>query len=163
MKRTWKPTVAGILCIIAGAIGLIPIIEVALDVAREGVGWWVLIFALPAIVPIVPIVGGINALRRKRWGLAVAGSILSLIGFGILALLATLAILLSPILVSDAPDTTLAGLDLGIPLVLLIFAVLGVLPTALLIMGKREFDQAREFDKAIELNPDGGDAYSADR
>jgi hypothetical protein len=35
---------------------------------------------------IVALVGGINALKRKRWGLALAGSILSLPG--VMAILA---------------------------------------------------------------------------
>jgi hypothetical protein len=116
MERTWKPTTAGILSIIGGAIGIIGGIVGALlagGMARLGVFGWnqlgpglesvpqfsdfldiagVLIVAgiITAIVlGIIAIVGGIHALRRQKWGLALAGSICALLGpSSILGLLA---------------------------------------------------------------------------
>ena len=93
MERTWKPTTAGILCIIAGAIGVITGIIVAaisgiiatfLGIALTGV------FGVPPLIlGIIAIIGGIYALRRRVWGLALAGSICALIGPGtILGILA---------------------------------------------------------------------------
>jgi hypothetical protein len=94
MERTWKPTTAGILSIIAGAIGVI----IGIVVAAVGViGWffampWFSAIAAPIIVVgIIAIVGGIYALRREVWGLALVGSICALIGpwfvLGVLAII----------------------------------------------------------------------------
>ena len=84
MEKTWKPTTAGILCIIAGIIVAVPGIVVLASTEMLGA---------PSIVPaIIAIIGGIYALKRKRWGLALAGSIFALFGpagflviFGLLA------------------------------------------------------------------------------
>jgi hypothetical protein len=48
-----------------------------------------MVMSIMAIIALFPIVGGIYALRRKKWWLALAGSIVSLIFFvlGILALI----------------------------------------------------------------------------
>lgn len=63
--------------------------------AFSGIGWffgigWLSAIGAPLIVfGIVAIVGGIYALRREVWGLALAGSICALIGpWGILGVLA---------------------------------------------------------------------------
>jgi len=82
-EETWKPTAAGILCIIAGAIGVITGIVVAvvggIIGAFFGAPWGV--FGVPTIIlGIIAIVGGIYALRRRLWGLALAGSICALLG-----------------------------------------------------------------------------------
>ena len=92
MERTWKPTVGGILAIIGGAIGTI----FGLVIATVGsIGWffgvpWVSAIGAPSIIlGIIAIVGGSYALRRRVWGLALAGSICALIGpWGLLGLLA---------------------------------------------------------------------------
>ena len=92
MERTWKPTVGGILAIIGGAIGTISGIVVA---AVGSIGWflgmpWFSAIGAPLIIlGVVAIVGGIYALKRKIWGLALAGSICALVGpLGLLGLLA---------------------------------------------------------------------------
>jgi hypothetical protein len=93
--KTWKPTAAGILCIIAGAIGVITGIVVATVGSIWGaflffffgVGWLGAIGAPLIILGIIAIVGGIYALKRRIWGLALAGSICAIIG-GILGILA---------------------------------------------------------------------------
>ena len=82
MERTWKPTTAGILSIVAGTIGFIGgIVVVAVG---EAVGALAGFFGLGAIgapliaIGIVAIVGGVFALRRRLWGLALAGAICAL-------------------------------------------------------------------------------------
>ncbi|MFC2041566.1 hypothetical protein ACFLTY_04535 [Chloroflexota bacterium] len=91
MEKTRKPTVAGILDIIS-----------AVFVLGQGFGcllqWHLLearvAFAVIVIAGLLAIIGGIYTLRRKIWGLALAGSIcatLSLYTFylGIIAIIFT--------------------------------------------------------------------------
>ena len=95
MEKTWKPTVAGILAIIAGVLGVIIGVLFAAGVGVLGgifgMGWLSIIFAPLIIFGIIAIVGGIYALQRRIWGLALAGSICALIGpwflLGILAII----------------------------------------------------------------------------
>jgi membrane protease YdiL (CAAX protease family) len=100
MERTWKPIAAGILCIIAGVpivvIGGILVATIVGGLIRPSPdqGYAVLLSILfgPPLIIVGPIaiVGGICALRRKNWGLALAGSICALpAGFllGILAII----------------------------------------------------------------------------
>jgi hypothetical protein len=85
MERTWRPRVAGILCIIAGAIGVVAgiwLVLLALVLTSEPGGGVELSDApiirfgiLGIIAIIIAIVGGVYALRRRIWGLALAGSI----------------------------------------------------------------------------------------
>jgi hypothetical protein len=84
--KTWKTRTAGILAIVAGALGLAQFITVAVVEIRY---WdWSglvnllrtsgIVTATVAIVittGIVAIVGGVFALKRKKWRLALAGSI----------------------------------------------------------------------------------------
>ncbi len=110
MERTWKPTAAGILSIIAGIVGAITglavvviiflagtSLEFLLKIASEpnqeipAVVWFeagILIVIL--VIAVLAIVGGVYALRRRIWGLALAGSICALVPFvipGILAII----------------------------------------------------------------------------
>lgn len=94
IKKTWNPTVAGVLNIVSGVFGIIAsifiiivlsigfgVLKWALDMPRietlpaflPGLVWTITI--LLAIVSILALVGGIFALQRKRWGWALAGSI----------------------------------------------------------------------------------------
>lgn len=69
--QTWKPTAAGTLTVAAGAIGLI---VGSVLVTRPPL----FVVGLPAIViSIVALAGGVCALTRRAWGLALAGSICS--------------------------------------------------------------------------------------
>ena len=106
MEKTWKPTTAGILSIIAGVpatIGGIVIAVVGGSVVALGAILWAEIIpgietipGMPVIlgtvaiilgvltIPlialgIVAILGGIYALKRRKWYLALAGAICSLI------------------------------------------------------------------------------------
>jgi hypothetical protein len=101
MEKTWKPTTAGVLCIIAGAIGVVTGIVVAVVGSIGGIfiglgwlfglGWLGAIGAVLIVLGIIAIVGGSCALRRRVWGLALAGSICALLGpwaiLGILAII----------------------------------------------------------------------------
>jgi hypothetical protein len=90
MQKTWMPMTAGILDIIAGGFGLIAglVLLIIGAVGSNFMAYYVpqippatlvvifLCIAVPLIiVAILAIVGGIYALRRKIWGLALAGSI----------------------------------------------------------------------------------------
>lgn len=84
MEKTWKPTTAGILCIIAGAIELLFGIGLAVGLGLlgslggvvPGLPGILAVVGIPWIIlGIVAVVGGIYALRRGNWGLALAGSI----------------------------------------------------------------------------------------
>jgi hypothetical protein len=92
--NTWKATTAGILEIVAGALHLVS--GVATVMLGGAVAGGLNIAGLPRIAPIVPLpliggigipliilgiialIGGISALQRKRWGLALAGGICAL-------------------------------------------------------------------------------------
>ena len=115
MERTWKPTAAGILSIIAGTIiavgGLIVVsliwlggafLEFFLKIASEPnqeipavASFEAGILIVVLIIATLAIVGGIYALRRRIWGLARAGSICALVGFVIPGILAIIFVSLS--------------------------------------------------------------------
>ena len=97
MEQTWKPTTAGILNIISGAIGLVfgilcGVLGISITmipgIPAEVIGILGGI-AIPLIIlGIIAIVGGVYALKRSKWGLALAGSICSLFCLWILGILA---------------------------------------------------------------------------
>jgi len=98
METTWMPKVAGILDIVAGSLGLFFSLMMALWFAAFSfflpmgtaefndvpmsfmaifmIPWAIFMFA----AGILAIVGGIYTLRRKKWGLALAGSIAAFFG-----------------------------------------------------------------------------------
>jgi len=84
MERTWKPTAAGVLSITGGAINVIWGIGFTLIGGLAGgffgIGWLGALGTPAIILGIIAIVGGIFALRRRTWGLALVGSICALIG-----------------------------------------------------------------------------------
>ncbi|MCJ7670387.1 MAG: hypothetical protein MUO61_07755 [Dehalococcoidia bacterium] len=134
MERTWMPTTAGILCIIAGAISVI-----------SGI-----VFAPLIIVGIIAIVGGIYALRRRIWGLALAGSSFTPFGFVILGILGILALFGAYCdqperMPFDATSAEALAIILSEPFFIgvivgsTIVGVLGILAIIFVIMGKREF------------------------
>ena len=116
MEKTWKPTTAGILNIIVGAIstlsaigiiialtavntltflsGLVPSEELPF-VAPLVSTILVVILILNVIEAVFPILGGVYALQRRKWGWALAGSIISIIGLFPLGLLATIFVSLA--------------------------------------------------------------------
>ena len=90
VQMTWKPVAAGVLMIISGALG---IANGARAVAGPFPSWfdWVPGFGQsdPGLIAagVVAIVGGVFALQRKLWPLALAGSILSFPCMGLFGLL----------------------------------------------------------------------------
>jgi len=100
MKLTWKPIMAGILDIVAGAIGMVggiyfvvltslfrsmhEILRMDPTVIEQTEQLISRLFAIPFVlvfVGIVSIIGGVYALQRRIWGLALAGAICSCIVF----------------------------------------------------------------------------------
>jgi hypothetical protein len=89
MEKTWKPTVAGILIIVSGVTGLIAVFGLIIAIIVTGgfniseteqIPTFVPVLltgiAIPlAVVSILSLVGGIYAVQRKKWRLALAGSI----------------------------------------------------------------------------------------
>jgi hypothetical protein len=75
MEKTWKATVAGILEIIAG-VGMI--------IGGIILSHIVILFVIFITAGAISIIGGICALIRRVWGLALAGAIFSIFGFVIL-------------------------------------------------------------------------------
>jgi len=110
--RTWKATMAGILNIVAGglnglgALGLIIVIFAFGSLSpmiMEFLPPENAPFITPLIFPILvatlvltiaatvfPIIGGVYALQRRRWGWALAGSIVAIFRSSILGILATI-------------------------------------------------------------------------
>jgi hypothetical protein len=85
-KKTWKPMTAGILSIIGGAVELFFGISFSSLSGLLGslsgvpeVGVILGALGIPLIIlGVVAIVGGIFSIRRRLWGLALAGAICSL-------------------------------------------------------------------------------------
>ncbi|MFC1931929.1 hypothetical protein ACFLXJ_07025 [Chloroflexota bacterium] len=100
MKTTWKPVVAGILNIIVGIVNLVGVFLIVIlfvaigsgllslsafinliPIWLSGIAQGVLIITgiLIAIFSALPLIGGIYAVQRKNWGLALAGSIVAIL------------------------------------------------------------------------------------
>jgi hypothetical protein len=95
MEETWRPTAAGILTIIAGvALLIIGLVIVGFGALIPfGFMLWFggllgMVGAPFIILGIIAIVGGIYALKRRIWGLALVGSICALPAGFLLGLLA---------------------------------------------------------------------------
>ncbi len=118
VQKTWKPMVAGILNIVSGSlrilssiavfIGIMLFIPVATSIGPgpvpdmprwivPGVLASILIIGvvLLLVVGILSIIGGIYALQRKKWGLALAGSIAAIFGSSVMGILATIFIVMA--------------------------------------------------------------------
>jgi len=94
-QKTALPMTAGILSIVAGALGLISGISTVALAATRATD---ILFAfglagIPSIVfGVVAIVGGYFALQRRTWGMALVGAIFALLstwGLGVLAIIFT--------------------------------------------------------------------------
>ena len=100
MKLTWKPIMAGILDVVSGAIGMVGgiyfvILSAVFRTIHEFIGMDPVIiqqteqiisklFAVPFVlvfIGIISIIGGVYALQRRIWPLALAGAISSCIVF----------------------------------------------------------------------------------
>jgi hypothetical protein len=116
VAKTWEPTVAGILIILDGSfsfllslglfIGAIVLWTIPSwaginesDFAPLAAGTVAAVVAIISMVvlalAILELVGGISALQRKRWGLALAGSIAAALPGNILGILAIIFLAMS--------------------------------------------------------------------
>jgi hypothetical protein len=85
-NRTWKPTTAGILSIVAGGVGVVwgiafavgGSLSVGAPLGLPGMHNFLIVTVALGLLGATAIVGGIYALQRRNWGLALAGSICSL-------------------------------------------------------------------------------------
>jgi hypothetical protein len=119
--RTWKATTAGILNIVSGSfnglLAIMIVIAVILYFAAGGLAAMIMDmippadvpFVMPLIVPMMagalvvsvaaavfPIMGGVYALQRRKWGWALAGSIIAIFSrLSLLGLLATIFVALA--------------------------------------------------------------------
>ena len=101
MEKTWKPITAGILSIISGVVALLVGIgdlvkgelarRIVFHIGGETIG------VLLIVLGIIAIIGGIFAIRRHVWGLALAGAICALfpLHVAILGILAIIFVALS--------------------------------------------------------------------
>ena len=101
VQKTWRPTTAGILNIISGALSAFSVIAFIIVLTATSTWQFFMEFIPPAEFPFIapllsailiiclvfsiietvfPIVGGVFALQRRKWGWALAGSIISIIG-----------------------------------------------------------------------------------
>lgn len=100
VKRTWKPTTVGILNIVSGALRALTAIGIIIAMIAIGninIMRYLPPSDAPFIVPLIgtilivalvvslleavfPIIGGIYAIQRKKWGWALAGSIVAILG-----------------------------------------------------------------------------------
>ena len=130
VKKTWKPTVAGILDIVAGLfrafVGFL-LISVFMScppspgLLTGGIGSW-LAAVCYMVVGVLAITGGIYALRRKQWGRALIGSIC-----------AALSILAIPVVVNTL-NWSLYG-SIFAP-----FDVLAIIAIVLTVLSRGEFE-----------------------
>ena len=100
VKKTWMPTTAGILNIITGALSALTAIGIIIALFAVGT-INIMPFLPPAEAPFVApligtilivvlvlsiaravftIIGGVFALQRRKWGWALAGSIIAILG-----------------------------------------------------------------------------------
>ena len=120
LQRTWKPTAAGILDILSAVISLWFLLALSL----EGAVFWAifpksmfglnnpstvyLIIAIPLLCTnILALIGGVYALKRRKWRLALAGSITAIFSW-------------TPLVLATTPALVLGIVPLGIFVVILI-------------------------------------------
>jgi hypothetical protein len=116
MKTTWKPVVAGILDIIVGVLNLLGTFFILIVLVAIGSGalalsafvnlipMWlsgiaqgllIITALLLAIFSVLPLIGGIYAVQRKNWGLALAGSIVAILSSALIGIVSTVLIALA--------------------------------------------------------------------
>jgi len=110
--RTWKATTAGVLNIVAGGLNGLGALGIIIAISAFGRLSPIIMDFLPpeqasSITPIIipilvaslvlniagtvfPIIGGVYALQRRKWGWALAGSIIAIFRSSILGILATI-------------------------------------------------------------------------
>lgn len=110
-QKTAMPTVAGIFSIVLGAfqaVGFLGLVVAGLFVAiadRRGYYYvpaelptrsgFVVLAIIMLILAVISIIGGIFALQRRNWGLALAGAITSFLPFDLLGIVPIVLVALS--------------------------------------------------------------------
>ena len=104
-KRTPLPIIAGILAIVSAGFKLLLLIGALVASIFASAPASSFPISTVALVPIVMVpllaiaflalTGGIFALQRKRWSLALAGSIVAILPFSLLGIAATILVVVS--------------------------------------------------------------------
>ena len=84
MQTRWKPTAAGVLAIIGGALNILVALAISLFVpvaapfryAFMSIGAIALLWLAAGVMALI---GGIFALQRRHWGLSLAGAVCALV------------------------------------------------------------------------------------
>jgi hypothetical protein len=111
MRKTVMPATAGTLSILAGAANMLVafLLFIGMLVIQGAIGFVAIPFWVPVNVPVVlfllsipfiaagalALVGGIYAVQRKKWGLALAGSVAAFFPCGIFGLVSVILLVLS--------------------------------------------------------------------
>jgi hypothetical protein len=116
MEATWKPIIAGILDIIIGVInlfgmfvvigllaafggGLLSIVRIAemMPIWLSGMvhGILIIMAIMLAVLSSLPLIGGIYALQRKAWSMALVGSAVAIVSMPPLGIVSTVLVSLS--------------------------------------------------------------------
>jgi hypothetical protein len=109
MEKTWKPKVGGILTIICGSFYIVIVLTFVVisiitgaieqsNIDPEGYKTTMIltiVLFVVTIMGIAAIIGGIFALRRKVWKMALAGAILSIVSSWIMGIIAVAFIAIS--------------------------------------------------------------------
>ena len=121
MKRTALPIVAGVINIIIGSINSLGIIGVGIAIAviwsQSWVDWtaltvlWI-VFAALFLFGLPSLIGGIYAVQRKNWAIALIGSIASFLTWSVIGLIPLILVILS----KDEFGTSISETSQQIPL-----------------------------------------------
>jgi len=85
MQKTWKATVGGILAIVGGTFNIVAALGFSLMAPfKVALLYTGAITAVLLATGIVALLGGISAVQRRRWGLALAGAICACLPFSTL-------------------------------------------------------------------------------
>ena len=100
-RKTAMPVIAGILVLVSEGLKLLALMGVLLLAAipasysRMASLLLPLLLAPLLVVTVLAVIGGIFSLLRKRWGWALAGSIVSILPFSLFGIAATILVALS--------------------------------------------------------------------
>ena len=103
MKRTALPIIAGVINIIIGSINLLGVIGVGIAIAivwstapeRTALTVLWIVFAALLVFGLPSLLGGIHAVQRKNWAIALIGSIASFLTWAIIGLIPLILVILS--------------------------------------------------------------------
>ena len=96
MQKTWKPTVAGILEIVAGALSLLGFFGILIAFifiptsANVAILTLTIVAIYTAVLGALSLVSGIFTIQRKKWWLAIVGSIAAIFLSFVLGILAVI-------------------------------------------------------------------------